>query len=121
HFFKQLRFFGRARINLTRYYPDELKLIHFLPALFFLGIWSLPLVALWHVPLALVGLGVLALWALLVGFDALWRSRNGPIAIMAVAAAFVQLYAYGWGLWWELGKKLLRGKTKGPDYISLYQ
>src|SRR5699024_2813773 len=37
-FFKQLHFFGRARINISRFYPDEIKLVHLLPALFSIGL-----------------------------------------------------------------------------------
>lgn len=35
-FFKQLHFFGRARINIYRFYKEELKLVHFFPMAFFL-------------------------------------------------------------------------------------
>src|SRR5699024_10008768 len=37
-FFKQLHFFGRARINISRFYPDEIKLVHLLPAFFSIGL-----------------------------------------------------------------------------------
>lgn len=35
-FYKQLHFFGRARINIYRFYKEELKLVHFMPLSFFL-------------------------------------------------------------------------------------
>src|SRR5436190_10777648 len=35
-FFNQLHFFGRGRINLYRFFPNELKAIHFFPSLFFI-------------------------------------------------------------------------------------
>src|SRR5690606_24302890 len=31
-FYKQLHFFGRARINIYKHFPSELKLVHFFPA-----------------------------------------------------------------------------------------
>src|SRR6202012_4177411 len=37
-FYKQLHFFGRARINVYKFFPKELKLVHFFPAVFTLGI-----------------------------------------------------------------------------------
>ncbi len=37
-FYKQIHFFGRARINLYKFFPKELKAIHFFPALFTLGL-----------------------------------------------------------------------------------
>ncbi|MFZ4102917.1 MAG: glycosyltransferase, partial [Sphingobacterium thalpophilum] len=33
-FYKQLHFFGRARINIYKHFPSELKLVHFFPAFF---------------------------------------------------------------------------------------
>src|SRR5665213_538921 len=33
-FYKQLHFFGRARINVYKFFPKELKLVHFFPAAF---------------------------------------------------------------------------------------
>ncbi len=33
-FYKQLHFFGRARINIYKHFPAELKLMHFFPAVF---------------------------------------------------------------------------------------
>lgn len=37
-FAKQIHFFGRARINISRFYPDQLKLVHYFPAIFLLGL-----------------------------------------------------------------------------------
>src|SRR4051812_5329030 len=47
-FYKQLHFFGRARINVYKFFPQELKWIHFFPAAFTVGILvSLILNILW--------------------------------------------------------------------------
>jgi GT2 family glycosyltransferase len=37
-FFKQLHFFGRARINVYKFFPGQLKAVHFFPAVFTLGL-----------------------------------------------------------------------------------
>src|SRR5476651_2490328 len=37
-FYKQLHFFGRARINVYKFFPKELKAVHFFPAVFTLGL-----------------------------------------------------------------------------------
>jgi glycosyltransferase involved in cell wall biosynthesis len=37
-FFRQLHFFGRARINVYRFHPESLKITHFFPAIFVFGI-----------------------------------------------------------------------------------
>src|ERR1700712_6029474 len=38
-FYKQLHFFGRARINVYKFFPSELKAVHFFPAVFTLGVF----------------------------------------------------------------------------------
>ncbi|MDZ7771764.1 MAG: glycosyltransferase [Balneolaceae bacterium] len=37
-FFRQAHFFGRARINIARFHPGEIKWVHALPALFTVGL-----------------------------------------------------------------------------------
>src|SRR5882757_5225810 len=37
-FYKQLHFFGRARINIYKFFPGQLKLVHFFPTVFTLGL-----------------------------------------------------------------------------------
>src|SRR6195952_1891285 len=37
-FYKQIHFFGRARVNLYTFFPNELKAIHFFPSVFTLGL-----------------------------------------------------------------------------------
>ncbi|MGL4632107.1 MAG: glycosyltransferase, partial [Leadbetterella sp.] len=36
-FYRQLRFFGKARINISRFFPSELKLVHTFPFVFMTG------------------------------------------------------------------------------------
>jgi len=103
-FYTQLRFFGTARINVASFYPDQLKLIHVIPTLFWLYCLSLlpVLVALAFVPslpsLAALWLAPAILFTLAVYFDALWQTRSPWVALLSVRAAFTQLIAYGRGL-----------------------
>jgi hypothetical protein len=41
-FYKQLHFFGRGRINIWRFFPKELKLVHCFPAVWFLFVLNIP-------------------------------------------------------------------------------
>lgn len=109
-FFRQLRFFGRARINIARYYPAELKLVHTFPALFTLFIFSVPVWALVSPALFGLAVGVLALFSALVLADATRREKSIAVGLLSVVAAFVQLTGYGIGFLGEGWKRLREPK-----------
>ena len=93
-FARQTYVFGMSRITLKLLYPDSLKLVHCLPAVFVLGCVALVLLAIfWHwwaiLPLALY---VVMLWG-----SALVKTRSLKIASIAVVSSFIQLGAYGFG------------------------
>ena len=108
-FFKQLHFFGTARINVFRHYKSELKLVHFFPSLFLIGLIS-SLVLIFTIPvLGKMGLISIGLYALLILVDSVLKERNLIIAFLSVIASFTQLIAYGLGLMKELIIYFLRG------------
>lgn len=109
-FFRQLRFFGRARINISRYYPQELKLVHAMPALFTVFVCSIPVCALISLWLFKVAVGVLLLFALLILIDATRQEKSLKIGLLSVAAAFTQLLGYGIGFLSEGWKRLREPK-----------
>ncbi|GAB3755254.1 glycosyltransferase [Spirosoma pomorum] len=109
-FFRQIRFFGRARINISRYYPNELKLVHTFPALFTLFLFSVPLWALISPVLFGLAVGALALLAVLILIDATRKERSLRVGLLSVEAAFVQLTAYGIGFISEGWKRLREPK-----------
>ena len=87
-FFKQVHNSGIARINLYKKYPESLKLVHMLPAVFTLFCWLLPLTLL---------------WAVAVFADSSIKNKSPKIGLLSVAASFVQLTGYGSGFlraWW---------------------
>jgi GT2 family glycosyltransferase len=93
-FARQTYVFGMSRITSKLLYPDSLKLVHCLPAVFVLGCVALVLLAIfWHwwaiLPLALY---VVMLWG-----SALVKTRSLKIASIAVVSSFIQLGAYGFG------------------------
>ena len=99
-FFKQVHKSGIARINLYKKYPESLKLVHVLPALFTLGVVFLLLASfLWGGSLSL-----LLLFALIVFVDASSQNKSLKIGMLAIAASFIQLTGYGTGFlraWWK--------------------
>jgi len=103
-FYRQLRFFGRARINIKRFYPDELKLVHLLPVFFVIG---LPLFLI----LTVATNGILSklillypVYAAVLFIDAFRTQRNIKISLLGMIAGFIQLTAYGIGFLKELSE-----------------
>ncbi|MCC5915378.1 MAG: glycosyltransferase [Balneolaceae bacterium] len=104
-FYRQLHFFGRARINISRFYPDELKGVHLLPALFILGIPA-GIILLTISPL--LGGSLLLLYPVYAALLLLHSQMEGEklaTSFLAISAAFIQLSAYGIGMMEELSKK----------------
>lgn len=109
-FFRQTRFFGRARINIARYYPTELKVVHAFPALFTLFLASVPVWAFLSSSLFWLSVSVLILFSLLILIDATRKERNLWVGLLSVVAAFVQLTGYGVGFLREGWKRLREPK-----------
>lgn len=112
-FFKQVHNSGIARINLYKKYPDSLKPVHVLPAVFTLGVVCLLLGAV----VCVWSLTLLLLFALLIGTDAALKERSLRIGVLAVAASFIQLTGYGSGFlraWW-------RRCVQGKDEFSAFR
>jgi len=107
-FFKQVYNSGIARINLYKKYPESLKLVHLLPAMFTLGVVAVLCLA-WFWPM---GLGLLFLFSLLICIDSLIQNKSLHIGLLSVVAAFIQLTGYGTGFlsaWW---KRCVQGKDE---------
>ena len=99
-FFKQVYNSGIARINLYKKYPESLKVVHLLPAVFTLGVVFVLLSSL-ICPYALL---LLAMFAIIIFTDSSIRNRSLWIGILSVLAAFIQLTGYGSGFlsaWWK--------------------
>jgi glycosyltransferase involved in cell wall biosynthesis len=110
-FFRQLKFFGRARINIGRFYPEELKLVHTFPLFFTVCVCSIPVWFLLFKPFFYLGLAGLAIYILLLFTDALRATRSVEVALLGVAASFVQLFGYGIGFLLEGLKRLSEKKS----------
>lgn len=106
-FYKQLHFFGRARINIYKHFPKELKLVHFFPAVFTIGIFLTILLHIFYLPLAYIcDVGILVFF-LLIFFHSLMVNKSLKVALLSMMAAFIQLFAYGLGFIQDLLKKVV--------------
>lgn len=93
-FLRQVYVFGMSRITLHRLYPGSLKLVHTLPAVFLFASLALIVMAVCISPWYLAPL---VAYALLLFLAAVISTRSLRIALMAVPAAFIQLWGYGAG------------------------
>ncbi|SKB89661.1 Glycosyltransferase, catalytic subunit of cellulose synthase and poly-beta-1,6-N-acetylglucosamine synthase [Parapedobacter luteus] len=112
-FYKQLHFFGRARINIYKHFPRELKLVHFFPAAFVCFLMIVAGLNAWNAiagagcTLAFAGNILLLAYATLIFFHAWARTRDTWVALLSVAASFIQLVAYGLGFMQDFIKRVI--------------
>ena len=83
-----------SRITLYLLYPDSLKLVHWLPAVFVVGVVAMVVLAvllswMWILPLAAYLTAIFA--------TALASTRRLKVAALAVPASVIQLGGYGSG------------------------
>lgn len=106
-FYKQLHFFGRARINIYTHFPSELKLVHFFPAFFTLGLAFTLLFNLLVPVLGYIGDVFFSVYFLLIFIHAWIVNHSLKVAILSILAAFIQLTAYGLGFMQDFIKRIV--------------
>jgi GT2 family glycosyltransferase len=106
-FYNQLHFFGRARINIYKHFPSELKIVHFFPAGFTIFLFLSLILNLLKQPLAAFCNTMLALFILLIFFHSLTINRSVKVAFLSILASFVQLTAYGMGFMQDFWKRVI--------------
>jgi len=102
-FFKQVFNSGIARINLYKRHPESLKLIHFLPASFTLGLFFLLILSVF----SFYFLVPIALFVVLIFFDSFRINKNLKVALLSIISSFIQLTAYGIGFIKSFYKRLI--------------
>ncbi|HTD42159.1 MAG TPA: glycosyltransferase [Mucilaginibacter sp.] len=106
-FYKQLHFFGRARINVYKFFPSELKAVHFFPAIFTLGIFFTLIANILRWRIAELCNFAYALFILLIFFHSWQRNKSAKVALLSIIAAFTQLTAYGFGFMQDFWKRVV--------------
>lgn len=113
-FYKQLHFFGRARINIYKHFPNELKAVHFMPAAFVVFVTALILLNMWSalianhwLPIAVIGNIMFGGYILTLFFHSLAKTRRFEVAVLSVVASCIQLVAYGLGFIQDFWRRLV--------------
>jgi glycosyltransferase involved in cell wall biosynthesis len=119
-FFKQLQYFGRARINLSRFHKDQIGLMHLFP-FFFSGGFVISLILPFLVvgPVGFVGLLFYTTYLFFVAIESLIVNRSLKVAVLTPLMTMIQMTGYGYGLVYEWVRKL-RGINPNTKYIELY-
>ena len=106
-FFKQVYNSGIARINLFKLHPKSLKITHFFPAVFTIGIIisALLVLAKCYLPAILY-----IFYATIIFIDALIKQRNKYSSFLSVIASFVMLIGYGLGFIKGFWKRIILKK-----------
>lgn len=107
-FAKQAFSFGRNRVNVSRFHPEAIKLVHWLPTFFLLFLVSLVINLLFVQVLHIPQLVIFWIWAGLVVYQATWNSGLLLVGHLALLASLIQLSGYGLGLLVELFVKWRR-------------
>lgn len=93
-FLRQVYVFGMSRITLKLLYPDSMKAVHWLPAVFVAGCVVMILLAIFCSPWWLLPLG---LYLVAIFICALVSTHSPVIAVKTVPASLIQLGGYGCG------------------------
>lgn len=111
-FYKQLHFFGRARINVNRFWPGEIKLVHLLPLFFVFSIFFWIVSFFLFPELFRLGAGVLVIYYTLIFFDSTLKHQSIKVGGLSIVTSFIQLFAYGMGL---MAEKI---KPRGNQFFA---
>ena len=106
-FYKQIHFFGRARINIYKHFPAELKLVHFFPAAFTLGVIITLLCNIFYTPLGFLGDVMLLVYFMLIFFHSWNVNKSFKVALLSIISSFIQLTAYGLGFMQDFIKRIV--------------
>lgn len=96
-FYNQVSSFGKGRVQVGREHRGEIKITHWFPTVFVIGLWSPLFLWLISEPLALTALILYAIYFTVIFLDS-WRvNKSLSVAFLSIPSAFVQLTGYGSG------------------------
>jgi GT2 family glycosyltransferase len=108
-FAKQAFSFGKNRVNVSRFHPEAIKIVHLLPTGFALFL-------VFMLPMTFISTGIfniqllaLVIWLGMIFFTALSQYRSFSVALLSLLTSLIQLTCYGAGLLLEWAVKLVKG------------
>ena len=107
-FFKQIFIFGRSRVLVNKVHPGSIKLFHLFPLFFSIGFFSLPLLPIFSLTLFKIALALYLIFFFAVATECAIKTKSIYVSFIAIAAAWIQMIAYGSGFMKELFFKSTR-------------
>lgn len=108
-FAKQAFSFGQNRVNVSRFHPEAIKLVHWFPTLFLFFLVSLLINGLFLKIFFIPHLLIFGAWAGLVIYQASWKYQSILVGDLALMTSIIQLCGYGSGLLFEFLRKQISG------------
>lgn len=108
-FAKQAFSFGRNRVNVSRFHPEAIQIVHLMPVFFLLFCVSMLFTQAVAKSIFGMQLLIIGIWSILILVSASQKSKSLKSGILSLITSFVQLLSYGMGLIWELFIKLSKG------------
>ena len=96
-FFKQVSNFGKGRILVGRKHPGEVKITHWLPAFFLLGLLTIPVLLLFIPAWGFLVSLIYGVYVLLVSVDCFISTRSIQVMLLSIPSVIVQMTGYGYG------------------------
>lgn len=115
-FWRQVYNSGIARINLYKKYPESLKLVHLLPALFTAGTicFLIGSIFCWWSILPLL------LYAFIIFIDSSIQNKSIKIGCLSIIASYIQLIAYGCGFFSAVWNRIILHKGEFAAYEKTF-
>lgn len=110
-YYKQMHWFGRARINIFRYFPHTLKIIHLVPVFFVLYLLGIVVSVFVRTHCTFILAAPIFLFFAAVLVDAYVQYHSIRVALLSIPTVFIQLYGYAIGMIEESLAKSERNDT----------
>jgi glycosyltransferase involved in cell wall biosynthesis len=96
-FFNQVSNFGKGRAMVGKAHAGEIKLVHWFPSFFLLGLIALLPLFIVNYSLGILASLIYAFYLTGIGIDSFHQSGSFAVALLSVPSAVIQLTGYGWG------------------------
>lgn len=97
--------FGQNRVNVSRFHPDAIKVVHLLPSAFLIFLISCPFMAIINSQVFITQLILIAGWAGAILLSSLIKYNSLQVSLLSLLTSLIQLCSYGTGLVFEWVKK----------------
>lgn len=101
-FFKQVYRFGAARIDIYKKHKSQLKVLHFFPLIFSLGLILSVLSTLLPIPARFLLIELYTLYCLLIFMDSSIRNKSIYVGAYSILTSLVMMLGYGYGFFKNL-------------------